>query len=238
MYFHMFTGGLGCMLLGFLATLYVMFVWWRDIIREATWQGYHTKIVQKGIKIGVILFIISEIMFFFAFFWAFFHSSLAPTIQIGSVWPPVGIIPLDPFKVPLLNTAILLWSGCTLTWSHHGLRSSNKFAQYIGLVLTIVLAIEFTVYQASEYINAPFFISDGIYGSTFYMATGLHGLHVIIGTLFLIVCFYRMIKGHFSYSHHVGYEAAIWYWHFVDVVWLFLFSTIYCWGSGLFYMLR
>lgn len=234
MYFHMFSGGLFYVFLGFILTFFVMFVWWRDVIRESTWQGYHTKIVQRGIKIGILLFIISEIMFFLAFFWAFFHSSLSPAIQVGSVWPPIGIKPLNPFEVPLLNTAILLWSGCTLTWSHHGLRASNKIAQYFGLVFTIFLAIEFTLYQLREYISAPFFISDGIYGSTFYMATGLHGLHVIIGTTFLVICLYRMLKGHFTSLHHVGYEAAIWYWHFVDVVWIFLFCSIYCWGSGLF----
>ncbi len=234
MYFHSYKNGLGVAFIGLILVLLVMIVWWRDIIREATWLGFHTKFVQNGLRIGIALFILSEIMFFSAFFWAFFHSSLAPAAQIGSMWPPKGIIPLNPFKVPLLNTLILLWSGFTLTWAHHSLRvSKNPVDKYLGLFFTIILAIEFTLYQLKEYLEAPFSISDGIYGSTFYMTTGFHGFHVIIGTLFLVVCFVRMIFGHFTKRHHIGYEGAIWYWHFVDGVWLFLYIMVYCWGSGI-----
>jgi cytochrome c oxidase subunit 3 len=236
MYFHSYAWGSLLALVGLGLVLAIMFVWWRDIVRESTWLGYHTKVVQNGLRVGIALFILSEIMFFLCFFWAFFHSSLAPTYQIGSTWPPIGIIPLNPFKVPLLNTLILLWSGFILTWGHHSLIiGKNTLNKYLGLILTIFLAIEFTLYQLQEYMEAVFSISDGIYGSTFYMATGFHGFHVIIGTIFLIICFIRMILGHFTKNHHVGYTCAIWYWHFVDGVWLFLYITIYCWGSGLQY---
>lgn len=234
MYFHQFKFGFILVLFSFFLILITMQRWWADVIKEATWAGYHTKLIQKGLKIGIILFIISEIMFFFAFFWAFFHSSLAPITQIGSTWPPTGVIPLDPFNIPIINTAILLLSGCTLTLSHYALRVNKIFFQYLGLGCTIFFAIQFTFEQLYEYIIAPFSLSDSIYGTTFYMATGLHGLHVIVGTLFLIICFIRLFFGHYSAIHHVGFEAAIWYWHFVDVVWLFLFATIYCWGAGIF----
>lgn len=223
--------------------LIVMYVWWRDVIRESTFLGYHTKQVQYGLRLGFILFIVSEVMFFFSFFWAFFHSSLSPSLELGSVWPPLGINVLNPLKIPLLNTLILLLSGLTVTWSHHIIRDKkwqdlsgfsleNYVVCVITLFLTIILGIDFTFWQVYEYIKANFYIYDGIYGSTFYMTTGLHGLHVIIGTIFLFVCLIRLIKLHFISNHHLGYEAAIWYWHFVDVVWIFLFLTIYCWGSG------
>jgi len=232
LYFHNFKLGGSMVLLGLLIILLVMYVWWRDTQREGTWLGSHTLFVRNGLKIGIILFILSEILFFSAFFWAFFHSSLAPTVQIGSTWPPKGIIPLDPYGVPLLNTLILLLSGITLTFAHHALRMNEVFYQIIGLWITIILAVEFTIYQGMEYINAPFSISDGVYGATFFMSTGFHGFHVIIGTILLIVCSIRMFLGHFTPTHHVGYEIAIWYWHFVDGVWLFLFIVVYCWGFG------
>jgi len=209
-----------------------MAICWRDVIRESTFEGKHTTYVQKGLRIGMILFIISEIMFFVAFFWGFFHSSLAPTIAIGCVWPPIGIEPISAFGLPLLNTLLLLTSGATVTWTHHSIISGNKQESVISLLLTIILALIFTVIQVFEYIQAPFTISSGIYGSTFFMSTGFHGFHVLIGTLFLSVCLYRLIKGHFTKEHHLGFEAAAWYWHFVDVVWLFLFVSVYWWGGA------
>ncbi len=229
--------------IGFVLIWFIMYVWWRDVIRESTFAGYHTKQVQYGLRLGVILFIISEVMFFASFFWAFFHSSLSPSLELGSIWPPLGINVLNPLEVPLLNTLILLLSGLTVTWSHHIIRDKDwqKFGcivinDYIvcviALFITILLGIEFTIWQAYEYIKATFYIYDGIYGSTFYMTTGLHGLHVIVGTLFLVVCLVRLLKLHFIFNHHFGYEAAVRYWHFVDVVWIFLFLSIYCWGSG------
>nr|WHU31844.1 cytochrome c oxidase subunit III [Aeschrocoris tuberculatus] len=217
--------------LGVIILLLTMFQWWRDIIREATFQGKHTIKVTNGLKIGMILFIISEVFFFISFFWAFFHSSLAPTVEIGMIWPPKGIQVFNPMEIPLLNTMILLCSGMTVTWAHHSIMSGDHSETTKSLTLTVMLGVFFTMLQAYEYKEASFCISDSIYGSCFYMATGFHGLHVIIGTVFLTVCLIRHMKCHFSSYHHFGFEAAAWYWHFVDVVWLFLYVSIYWWGS-------
>jgi len=230
MYMHGYSSGFLLFLTGFLSILYTMFVWWRDIVREGTFEGQHTFAVQEGLRQGVLLFIVSEIMFFFAFFWAFFDSSIKPSLVIGGVWSPDGLETLSPWGVPLLNTVILLSSGATVTWAHHAIVAGEKRSAQVGLVLTIFLAIFFTALQVLEYLSAPFTISDGIYGSTFYMATGFHGFHVFIGTCFLAICLIRLVLNHFTRQHHFGFEAAAWYWHFVDVVWLFLFVTIYWWG--------
>lgn len=231
MFMHGYAGGSFLLQLGFCMILFMMFCWWRDIIREGTFEGQHTKSVQAGLRMGMLLFIVSEIMFFFAFFWAFFHSSFNPSLAIGGVWPPAFIVTLDPWKVPLLNTCLLLSSGASVTWAHHSIVAGSKFEASIALIVTVVLAIIFTALQGFEYVTAPFTISDGVYGSCFYMATGFHGFHVIVGTLFLIVCLFRLYLNHFTREHHFGFEAAAWYWHFVDVVWLFLFITVYWWGS-------
>nr|YP_009472952.1 cytochrome c oxidase subunit III [Dalsira scabrata]AST10182.1 cytochrome c oxidase subunit III [Dalsira scabrata] len=217
--------------MGILILILTMIQWWRDIIREATFQGNHTMKVTSGLKIGMILFILSEILFFISFFWSFFHSSLAPTVEIGMTWPPKGITVFNPMDVPLLNTMILLNSGMTVTWAHHSLMS-NKFNEANkSLILTIMLGVTFSILQIYEYKEAKFCISDSIYGSCFFMMTGFHGIHVMIGTTFLMICYLRHIKFHFSMNHHFGFEAAAWYWHFVDVVWLFLYVSIYWWGS-------
>ena len=179
----------------------------------------------------MILFIVSEVMFFFGFFWAFFHSSLSPVPEIGSLWPPMGIDTISAWGVPLLNTIILLSSGITITWAHHAIVCGHRKNAISGLLLTIILALLFTMLQGFEYIDANFTISDSIYGSTFYLATGFHGFHVIIGTIFIIISTIRLINHHFTKEHHFGFEAAAWYWHFVDVVWLFLFVVIYWWGG-------
>lgn len=231
MYMHSFQGGATLLSLGLIFILYTMFVWWRDVLRESTLEGHHTKAVQLGLRYGFILFIVSEVMFFFAFFWAFFHSSLAPTVEIGGIWPPKGIGVLDPWEIPLLNTLILLSSGAAVTWAHHAILAGKEKRAVYALVATVLLALVFTGFQGMEYYQAPFTISDSIYGSTFFLATGFHGFHVIIGTLFLIICGIRQYLGHLTKEHHVGFEAAAWYWHFVDVVWLFLFVSIYWWGG-------
>jgi len=227
--------GILAFLPGIIVILGTMAVWWRDVIQEATFDGYHTPVVQLGMRYGMALFICSEVMFFVAFFWAFFESSLFPKEfpydLAGGVWPPKGIETFDPFDVPFMNTVILLLSGVTVTWAHHALREGKQAQTVRGLAYTIGLGILFTALQAYEYIHAGFGFKDGIYGSTFYMATGFHGAHVIIGTTFLIVCFFRAKKGDFKPEHHFGFEAAAWYWHFVDVVWLFLFSCVYWWGG-------
>ena len=232
LYLHAFKIGSFILIVSFIILILTMFVWWRDVIREATYEGHHTGIVQQGLRYGVILFIISEVLFFFAFFWAFFHSSLAPTIEIGSIWPPKGISVLNPWEIPFLNTLILLLSGCTVTWAHHAIISNKRTESLLSLVCTVFLAIIFTLLQIFEYNMADFRLSDGIYGSTFYMATGFHGFHVLIGTIFLLVCTFRLFLYHFTKQHHFGFEAAAWYWHFVDVIWLFLFVSIYWWGGS------
>nr|BDN85868.1 cytochrome c oxidase subunit 3 [Microheliella maris] len=232
MYFHMYEGGSFVLTCGLIALVSSMFYWWRDVIRESTFEGRHTSKVQQGLRYGMILFITSEVMFFVAFFWAFFHSSLAPAIQIGAIWPPKGIEVLNAFEVPLLNTFILLLSGATITWAHHAILAGKREESIYGLIATVTLALLFTTLQAVEYNEAAFNISDSVYGSTFYMATGFHGFHVIVGTLFITVCLYRQMKYHFTKQHHFGFEAAAWYWHFVDVVWLFLFVAIYWWGGA------
>jgi len=231
MYMHGFSGGPFLLRLGLSTILFMMYVWWRDIVREGTYEGQHTLQVQAGLKMGMLLFIVSEVMFFFAFFWGFFHSSFNPSHALGSVWPPMGLTVLDPWSVPLLNTVILLTSGATITVCHHSIVAGLKKQAAVSLELTIFLAVIFTALQGYEYVTSPFSISDGVYGSTFYMATGFHGFHVFIGTCFLTVCLIRIFLGHFTREHHFGFEAAAWYWHFVDVVWLFLFISIYWWGS-------
>ena len=224
----MHDGGPWIMLAGLCALLYVMFRWWADVVREAQDGHSHNAIVRIGLRYGMALFILTEVMFFFGFFWAFFSSSLFPA---AGTWPPKGVKVLEPFDWPLLNTFILLASGATLTWAHHGLIEDYRRDLVRGLTATIALGIAFTLIQAYEYSHAAFGFTEGIYPTTFYMATGFHGFHVIIGTIFLTVCLVRAVKGHFKPDQHVGFEAAAWYWHFVDVVWLFLFFSIYWWGS-------
>nr|QNU08219.1 cytochrome c oxidase subunit III [Callionymus maculatus] len=228
-WFHFNT--LSLLSLSLVVLIFTMIQWWRDVTREATFQGHHTPPVQKGLRFGMVLFIASEVFFFLGFFWAFYHSSLAPVHDLGASWPPVGITPLDPFSVPLLNTAVLLASGATITWCHHSIMEGNRDASIQSLALTIALGAYFTVLQAMEYYEAPFTIADGIYGATFFVTTGFHGLHVMIGTTFLAVCLLRLIKHHLTSQHHFGLEAAAWYWHFVDVVWLLLYISLYWWGA-------
>ncbi len=208
-----------------------MIQWWRDVTREACYQGYHSINTGVGLRWGMVLFITSEVLFFFAFFWAFFHSRLAPTPSLGCVWPPSGVRVLNPFSIPLLNTAVLLSRGVTVTWTHHRLMEGLYQQALVSLALTVLLGGYFTWLQASEYLEAPFSIADRAYGSVFFVATGFHGLHVLIGSSFLSVCLVRILIEEFSASHHFGFEAAAWYWHFVDVVWIFLYLSIYWWGS-------
>ena len=230
---------------GFAFLVIVAILWWRDVIREAESGKHHNEIVQIGLRYGFVLFIASEVMFFAAWFWAFFDVALYPggensqemilrSEALGGVWPPQDMQGrlFDPWSIPFMNTIILLSSGATLTWAHHALRVNQRAALLQGLGYTILLGLAFTALQAYEYSEALFGFEEGIYSSTFYMATGFHGLHVIIGTIFLIVCFFRALMKHFTPDHHVGFEAAAWYWHFVDVVWLFLFTFVYWWGSA------
>lgn len=234
LYMHSFKLGFFLFIFGLIATVFNTSLWWRDVVREGTFEGAHTFQVRHGLRFGMVLFIVSEIMLFFAFFWAFFHSTLNPVPEIGGVWPPKGIDVVDPWTIPLLNTALLLTSGSSLTYAHTGLLGGYKDKVKAGLEVTIYLAVIFTALQAFEYVNAPFNITDSVYGSVFYMLTGLHGMHVIVGTLMLLVSYQRFKKEHFTIHNHVGFESAAWYWHFVDVVWIYLFLAVYIWGAGSF----
>jgi cytochrome c oxidase subunit 3 len=226
------------LLIGVAIVLYTMYGWWSDTIKESK-EGHHTRVVSLHLRYGMIMFIASEVMFFVAWFWAFFDASLFPgeaaqvarTAYTGGVWPPKGIEVLDPLHLPLYNTVILLLSGTTVTWAHHALIHNDRKGLITGLTLTVLLGLLFSSVQAYEYIHAPFAFKDSIYGATFFMATGFHGFHVIVGTIFLAVCLLRSLRGDFTPSKHFGFEAAAWYWHFVDVVWLFLFFSIYVWAS-------
>nr|AWV83268.1 cytochrome oxidase subunit III [Kosemia yezoensis] len=229
MMFHKYS--LMLLYMGMFLLLLTMIQWWRDISREGTYLGMHTMMVVNGLKMGMLLFIVSEVLFFVSFFWGFFHSSLSPVMEIGMMWPPSGIYTFNPMQVPLLNTMILLCSGITITWAHNSILNSEHANSIYSTMLTVILGLYFTILQGYEYFEAPFTISDSIYGSSFFVATGFHGIHVIIGTCFIIVCLFRQIKFHFSSNHHFGFEGAAWYWHFVDVVWLFLYLSIYWWGS-------
>ena len=220
------------LLIRILFLIIITFQWWRDVRREGALMGFHTSIVELGLRWGIILFIISEVFFFLRFFWAFFHSRLAVNVELGNEWPPLGILAFNPFGVPLLNTVILLSSGVSVTWAHHRLIRGNHSQTKISLALTVTLGAYFTILQGAEYYEASFTFADSVYGSTFFLATGFHGLHVLVGTAFLTVCLKRLNAFNFSFTHHFGFEAAAWYWHFVDVVWLFLFVVIYWWGGA------
>jgi len=231
---HDMSGGTATFYLGLLGVIVTFFSWWGKVIKEAH-AGDHTPVVQLHQRYGMILFIASEVMFFVGWFWAFFDFSLFPSTiaeSVGGQWPPKAIeAVMDPFDLPLLNTLILLCSGTTLTWAHHALIHGDREGLKKGLWATIILGLIFSAIQAYEYSAAPFAFGVNTFGSSFYMATGFHGFHVVVGTIFLIVCLIRAYKGHFTPRQHFGFEAAAWYWHFVDVVWLFLFVAIYVWGS-------
>jgi cytochrome c oxidase subunit 3 len=225
---------------GVIGIAYTMIGWWTDVVREAEYGHHHTRVVQLSHRYGMILFIASEVMFFVAWFWAYFDASLFPNDAhqymrdelLGGTWPPKGVETFDPWHLPLLNTLILLTSGTTVTWAHHALLENDRQGLKWGLICTILLGLSFTAIQAYEYGHAHFAFKGNIYGATFFMATGFHGAHVIIGSIFLIVCLIRAFLGHFKPTQHIGFEFAAWYWHFVDVVWLFLFTCIYVWGAG------
>ena len=238
------------MAIGFAGVIYTMVGWWADVTKEAN-QGDHTPVVGIGLRYGMILFIASEVMFFVAWFWVFFEMALFHHVRAGSaiddvrtawaVWPPKGVELLPAFHLPLLNTLTLLLSGTTVTWSHHALQQGDRKSAQVGLLLTIILGVLFTSIQAYEYNHilseglfySPESANAGLYGSAFFMATGFHGFHVLVGTIFLTICLIRMMNGGFSPKQHFGFEAAAWYWHFVDVVWLFLFTFVYViFGSG------
>ncbi|NOT42252.1 MAG: cytochrome c oxidase subunit 3 [Alphaproteobacteria bacterium] len=220
------------LVLGLLMLVYTFIGWWRDVIKESVVNGDHTPVVKLHLRYGMILFIASEVMFFVAWFWAYFNAAFFPNAINLPAWPPVNIATFDPWDIPLLNTLVLLTSGTTVTWAHHAVQTGDQKGAINGLGITILLGMLFTALQAYEYVHAAFPFAGNVYGATFFMATGFHGFHVIVGTIFLIVCWFRARAGHFTPERHFGFEAAAWYWHFVDVVWLFLFASIYVWGAG------
>jgi len=207
----------------------IAFLWWKDFIRERM-IGYHTHKLEFRLRIRMLLFILSEVCFFVSFFWAFYDAAIVPTIEIGLRWPPKGIMPLSAYSVPLLNTVILLTRGITVTWAHHALINNFYNKSLVRLIVTVLLGAYFMFMQYEEYIEASFAIADGVYGSTFFIATGFHGMHVTVGALFLLYVFIGLLQGKLLYNHHFRFEAAAWYWHFVDVVWLILFVSVYWWG--------
>nr|AIZ58129.1 cytochrome c oxidase subunit III [Didemnum vexillum] len=209
----------------------ILFNWWRDVVRESTYMGFHTPMVKKNIYYGMILFIVSELFFFLGFFWTFMHSSLTLSVELNGVWPPVGINTFNPMGVPFLNTIVLLSSGFTITWSHYSFLKNMYNFGLIGIFYTVILGMLFTFLQGMEYMDCSYCMNDSVFGSIFFLGTGFHGLHVIIGTIFLIISMIRMYLGHFSVESHVGLECSIWYWHFVDVIWIFLYIMFYWWGG-------
>lgn len=208
----------------------ISFLWWKDLRRESM-LGYHTHKLEISLRVRILLFILSEVFFFVSFFWAFYDASLSPTVELGMIWPPKGISPLSVYSVPLLNTIILLSRGITVTWAHHSLINNYFNKSVISLLVTVILGAYFLWIQYIEYVEVPFSLADGVYGSVFFIATGFHGMHVFIGTLFLMYSLVNLLQGKLLFNHHFSFEAAAWYWHFVDVVWLILFISIYWWGS-------
>lgn len=228
---HAFLNSQSFFFLAFITLIGSMSFWFRDVISEATYLGNHTLAVQTGLNMGVGFFIVSEAFFFLSVFWAFFHSAVLPNVAVGGNWPPIGIDSINPFELPLLNTILLLSSGVTVTYAHHSLIQANRNGALHGLILTVFLAFLFSVLQAVEYLASSFTLSDSIFGSCFYFGTGFHGLHVIIGTAFIAVGLWRVLAYHSTENHHLGVESSILYWHFVDIVWLALYLSIYYWGS-------
>lgn len=228
---HLFSNSYILFYIALVTVVGSMALWFRDIITEGTYLGNHTMAVQKGLNLGIMLFIISEALFFLAIFWAYFHSALTPTVELGSQWPPMGIESVNPLELPLLNTVILLSSGATITYAHHSLIKGDRKGAIYGTIFTVILALVFTLFQLIEYSVSSFTISDSVYGTCFFFGTGFHGFHVIVGTIFLAVGLWRIIGYHLTDHRHLGYEGGILYWHFVDVVWLFLYISMYYWGS-------
>jgi cytochrome c oxidase subunit 3 len=230
-YMHEYVYAFVVLSLGLFISLTTIYCWCRDVVREATFEGNHTFKVRKGLRIGMILFILSEAMLFVSFFWTFFHSSLCPSVVFGCTWPPreLEFLIIDPYYIPLINTLLLVTSGLTVTVSHASLRAGNLNKALDYLFITILLGALFTLFQLGEYFNSYFDISDSVYGSIFFLITGFHGMHVLLGTIMLIVSYFRMRSVHFTREVHVGYELSIWYWHFVDVIWLFVYLFIYIW---------
>lgn len=234
-YMHYYRYALFVMCLSFICLIIVASLWWWDLIIETQTFSIYTPLIQRNLKIGMILFILSEVFFFFSFFWAFFHSSLSPSIAIGGIWPPEYFMEInkviDPWDIALVNTAFLLTSGLLVSWGHSSIRLKEMEDAFFGLFFCLFCASFFTGWQVYEYYYENLLLCDGIYGSCFFMLTGFHGIHVICGSIFLIVCTIRLRFNHFDDGRHVGLDCAVWYWHFVDIVWILLYIFVYVWGN-------
>lgn len=217
--------------INFVTITLIASMWWKNTLIEAGKEGIHLKRVTKRIKIRILIFITSEVLFFSRFFWAYFHAGTRPNVEIGQIWPPMAIESFNPINVPLLNTIILVRSGFSVTWAHHLIIEKSIIKRGKILIWTCILGVYFTILQKIEYDQSGFSINDSAYGTIFFMATGFHGIHVIIGTTFLLVNFLNIKKLYIRWNHHIGFELAAWYWHFVDVVWLILYLSIYWWGK-------
>lgn len=222
------------LILGLVFNVVISYCWFRDVMKEKM-AGFHKRTVMFGFRFGMILFILSEVMFFFSFFWSYFHNCWGPQLELGYLWPPYGydFMVIDPFSIPLLKTVVLLSSGASVTWAHHALVSQEYEKALLGLGVTVFLGFYFLMLQGKEYFLRPFSIKRRVYGTVFFMLTGFHGFHVTIGSVLLLVCLLRHWLLHFSNNQHVGFEASAWYWHFVDVVWLFLYFFIYWYGYNI-----
>jgi len=230
-FMHRVNGGGFLCLLGFFSLVFCGFCWFSDVCEEATKQGYHTLAVRRSLRNGFFLFLASEIMLFFGFFWAFFHSSFNPAIDFSCLWPFAGIDVIPFYGVPFLNTLLLIFSGFSVTWAHRS-TALGRYSEVIdSLLITLLLGFVFLFLQIMEYYQATYNFDDSVFACSFYMLTGLHGLHVLVGVCFLSVCFLRFLNKQFSVNHYMGFVFAIWYWHFVDIVWIALFVIIYIWGG-------
>ena len=228
---HYVVTGYYVLIIGLLILIITSIFWFLDISREAVIIGYHTKIVRQGLKLGFLFFITSEIMLFFGFFWAFFHSALCPSIEVGTIWPPAGLNVIPVFEFPLFNTFVLIISGFSVTWVHRAISLGSFTDSVDGFMITILLGLLFIFLQGLEYYESTFNLQDGVYSSAFFLLTGLHGCHVIVGVCFLFVCFLSLLSNHYLINHYLRLVFAIWYWHSVDIVWIILFLSVYCWGS-------
>jgi cytochrome c oxidase subunit 3 len=206
------------------------FFWGRDINREGAVRGAHNIEAVGGFKIGIIFFIISECFFFLGIFWCYLHLAEAPAVELGGQWPPVGVSPFDPKGIPFLNTVILVSSGISVTWAHHSIELGEFKNSMHSLFYTVILGSIFSSLQLIEYYVSRFTFSCSSYSSIYFIGTGFHGLHVLIGTVLLSICLFRFSSILISPNHRAGFECSVWYWHFVDVVWFFLYLVFYWWG--------
>jgi len=217
-------------LISLLLLLYSSYIWGQDIHREACYEGTHNSEVLEGFKLGIIFFIFSECFFFLGIFWTYLHLAESPAVELGGIWPPFGITCFDPIGIPFLNTIILVSSGVSVTWCHHTIEKGFYKLSILSLLFTVILGSIFTIFQLIEYYVAGFTFSCSSYSSIYFLGTGFHGFHVLIGRVLLLIRLLRFLNFFISPNHRAGFECSVWYWHFVDIVWFFLYLIFYWWG--------